>query len=46
MEIHSIKVKTGLYYAPYAASVPPFTITNTFLTSLTEEHLQREVTPS
>ena len=43
MDIHS---KIGLNYAPHAASVPPFTSTNTFLASFTEEHQQREVTPS
>ena len=37
--------KILFYYASHA-SVPPFMQTNTFLASLTEEHLQREVTPS
>ena len=47
MDIHLKNViKYLLYYASHAASVPPFTQTNTFLASLTEEHLQREVTPS
>ena len=38
--------KIALYYASWKASVPPFTQTNSFLVSLTEEHQQREVMPS
>ena len=36
--------KIRLYCASHAASIPPFTYRNNFLTSLTEEHQQRELT--